>query len=167
MDNYTKNFPFRVKPSGRLTIANGAYVLYVGKDCTQKRGQFIISNEDASSLLYLALHKADTTIFTPVWARSTLAFNIGEDVYVYNNSGGTVTYVVCELFYDEGVELPGGFAGSAGGLVPETAAAGTPLPTGTPLAKPTTFPNGRPIAANTRTAQTSGRFRSNSGSVKL
>ncbi len=136
-NTFTKNFPYRVKTSGLQTVANAGTQDFLGSDFsgTNRRGQFIITNLDASLSLYLRL-KGDTKVFAVVFPRSVLAFNIQEDITLDNESGGSIQYTVCELFYDDGVfPLSPGLAGAASAAVATDTTASN-LPTGKPLPRP-------------------------------
>lgn len=111
---YVLPFPTRIVASGIVAQAAGTGTVYSGTNGRQGRYAILVSNLDAANKLYL--RTGSGVELGVIWPSVTEIFPISEDVEVWNPNGVQVSFIVGQLFLDQGNS---GTPGRAAAFAPE------------------------------------------------
>lgn len=114
----------RIEGQGILSLAASANIIIRSKNRDADRRQFVVSNLDASLILYIAGTNGNEAL--PIFPQQTVTLETDAEFMLKNmNAGGPISYVVGELygrfFGGSGasglgnISLSGGGTGGAGG----------------------------------------------------
>ena len=108
--------------SGTINQAAGTGLQFIGESAKQKRRQFVVTNLDAGKII--KLRTLNGAPFATVYPQTSFTLETANDIEVFNPDGAaTVSFEVCELFYDAGSANIGSPAQAAAAIA---AAGGSP-----------------------------------------
>jgi len=98
---FIKPWPTFGVPTGTLSIADTVTHDYLGFKGGTRRKSFIITNLSSTNTLYVNLGTSGTSLkkMIGIPPSQVIQLETDSDLQVYNNSGGTITYIVCEFFF--------------------------------------------------------------------